>query len=40
MYPQVVDDPAKSLVNKPFLSRPMLDDIVMGQRRPAAGAAC
>ena len=27
VYPQVVDDPAKQLVNEPFLSAPMLDDV-------------
>ena len=27
VYPQVVDDPAKGLVNEPFLSRPMLDNV-------------
>ena len=27
VYPQVVDDPAKHLVNEPFLSSPMLDNV-------------
>ena len=27
VYPQVVDDPAKGLVNEPFLSGPMLDNV-------------
>src|ERR1700742_2812904 len=27
VYPQVVDDPAKGLVNEPFLSGPMLDKV-------------
>ena len=27
VYPQVVDDRAKGLVNEPFLSRPMLDKV-------------
>ncbi len=27
VYPQVVDDPAKHLVNEPFLSPPMLDNV-------------
>jgi hypothetical protein len=27
VYPQVVDDPAKGLVNQPFLSGPMLQDV-------------
>ena len=27
VYPQVLDDPAKGLVNEPFLSGPMLDNV-------------
>ena len=27
VYPQVIDDPAKGLVNEPFLSGPMLDNV-------------
>jgi len=27
VYPQVLDDPAKGLVNEPFLSEPMLDNV-------------
>src|SRR5271155_520826 len=30
-YPQVVDDPAKGLVNQPFLSQAMLDNVTYAQ---------
>ncbi|AXC10290.1 glycoside hydrolase family 2, sugar binding [Acidisarcina polymorpha] len=30
-YPQVVDDPAKGLINRPFLSAAMLDDVTYAQ---------
>jgi hypothetical protein len=32
VYPQVVDDPAKGVVNEPFLSGPMLDDVSYAAR--------
>jgi hypothetical protein len=30
-YPQVVDDPARGLINQPFLSQSMLDDVTYAQ---------
>jgi hypothetical protein len=32
VYPQVVDDPAKGLVNEPFLSSPMLENVAYAAR--------
>jgi len=40
VYPQVVDDPARGLVNEPFLSGPMLEKCELRRERsPPAGSA-
>ena len=39
VYPEVLDDPSRGLVNLPFLSPPMLDDVQYAQRR-AGRLAC